>query len=117
MKHILALFLCLTPAAALAVTRTPIVFECSCEDTVGRAFARAFRDVLATSPRYEQAYIAEPRDSTGKQTGVMLWKVNAVSVDQDVRGTGQSAAISIVLLIGDYMYETHQIETCGSAKG
>lgn len=45
-----------------------IAFSCECEDQTGSLFGLAFRDLLATSPRYGEAFQAEEKSADGKTT-------------------------------------------------
>ncbi len=120
--RMLALLLILSPVLAVAqqTHRTPIVFTCQCDDPVSDAFATAFRDQLATSPRYIQGYKAEEKDAHGKVTS-MLWKVSVIGAADGSHQLGASTVVdsmaaSVVLTIGDDVFMTHEVMQCGREK-
>jgi hypothetical protein len=111
---VLALLCCALTSAALGQrqVRLPVTFKCTCDDVVGSLYATAFRDLLATSPRFIQVNRAEEKDEKGKTT-TLHWNVSVVSVDEGENNSGDSSALSIVFLIGDDIYITQRIQTCG----
>ncbi len=54
--------------------RIKVVFVCGCEDQTGKLYAMAFRDLLASSPRFVQTSDSAETDSNGKVIAVN-WKV------------------------------------------
>lgn len=111
------LILCSCPSAFAqaqqAKPRTELVFSCSCSDQAGTLFAAAFRDLLATSPRYIEASQAELKGPDGKQT-IYNWQLKVVSVDDT--SNGQATAISSVLLLGSSFYMDQYVQVCGRDK-
>ena len=121
MKQIwLLLFLVLNglPAclAQHASVKTDVNFDCTCDDSVGRLYATAFRDLIASSPRYSLASVAEVKGSDGKTSKYNL-NIKVVTLDDDAsgnrRGSGISTVISVVLLVGDDPYLDNLVQTCG----
>lgn len=95
--------------------KTRLVFNCQCTDPVGQLVASAFRDLLATSPRYVEANQAEEKDTNGKTT-TYNWKLVVVSEDPTNDNSGQSTAMSAVLLLGDSYYMTQSVQSCGMSR-
>lgn len=99
--------------------KTPVYFGCTCADPVGALYATAFRDLLASSPRYIEASEAQPvngRDRTGSPIYTYNWHVSVVSEDPSIGDTGNSAALSIVILVGDSYFNTQYVQSCPRAK-
>jgi hypothetical protein len=93
--------------------RAHVVFECKCNDDVGRLYATAFRDVLAKSPRFIEAY--QSREDYGSVKAVLNLKVVAVSLDPSNDNPGGYTALSVVILLGDSMYLTQTTLFCSKA--
>lgn len=77
-----------------------IYFDCTCGDPIGAKYATAFRDLLASSPRYEEASVSQEKPKAGEKYGTYKWTVSVVSVKADEKGS--STALSLVLEIGNY---------------
>lgn len=94
--------------------RVPVVFRCTCADTVGALYATAFRDLLASSPRYRETQEAETpvKLADGGAINSMAWQVSVVSLDPTTSDMGHAAAISFVVLIGDSFYVSHTVRWC-----
>lgn len=107
-------FLCFA-VPAMGQTKTTVVFDCTCSDPVGARFATAVRDALASSPRYMLGYTAVEKDKDGKATRYH-WHLKAVSLDPTPDNEGRSTAISLVLLVGDDVFLTHMVQSCGINK-
>lgn len=99
---------------SISEKRTPVVFSCSCDDGVGSLYASAFRDALATSPRYQEGYASSVKGPDGK-IAYRNWKVVVVSIDPNSSETssGASSALSVVYLLGDDIYMNSSVQICG----
>ncbi len=99
MKQLLIAFL-LSSAAFAQNTKTRIEVGCQSKpgDSVGSEVCTAIRDIVATSPRYQEA----DRNPDGYQI-----KVITVAVDENV-----STAVSMVTLWNN-MYLSNVVQTCG----
>lgn len=102
---------CAVSHAQATDSKTPLVFECQCSDAVGEQYATAFRDLVASSPRYRLTSQATVRDAGGKVLSVN-WHVIAVSLDPSLDHDGRSSVISLVLLIGDDIYVSQDAIWC-----
>jgi hypothetical protein len=92
--------------------KTRVVFDCQCEDAVGHLYATAFRDVLATSPRYTQTALAESKKADG--SALYSWHLQAISLDpEDGADAGHSTVLSLVILVGNDTFISHLVQTCG----
>ena len=105
--------LILSPLSALAQAKMNVFFTCQCDDPVGSEFATAFRDLLATSPRFQEVSNPETKDENGKVKSLAI-TVKVVSVDDKSPGStgGVATALSTVVLIRD-VYFNQQVQTCG----
>lgn len=115
----LVLLLCLSPYAfgQNQTSKTPIHFICSCDDSIGARYATAFRDLIASSPRYIEANKAEEYGPDGKTIAKYNWVIDVVSIDTDAPvATGNESALAVVIKVGNTFYWTHWIQICGSAK-
>ena len=95
--------------------KTKVFFECTCDDVVGAAWATNFRDLIASSPRYAEAPAPEfevAKDAEGKPLNAFNWHVNVVSSPAG----GDSAAISVVVLLGNSYFVTHLVQACPRDK-
>jgi|SRR5579872_4325761 len=100
-----------TPATP---SRTKLYFTCQCDDDVAARFASAFRDILATSPRYVAT--DEPSETVpGAQYPQLHWHFVVVSLDIS-NGSGSSTALSEVLLLRNGFYMTQWVQGCGREK-
>ena len=109
------LFLCCLLPAAGQSPKTPVVFDCDCTDSVGSQYATAVRDLLAASPRYTLAFTAEEKGKDGKPT-TFRWHIKGLSLDPSSNNNGQDSVISVVLLVGDGIYMTQQVQWCPQSK-
>ena len=118
MKALLSLFLLGFALPALAQTqvpkRTAVKFLCTCSDTTGQAFATAFRDLLATSPRYSETFEVSEKLANGKESP--NWQIEAVSLDPSSNYNGVNAVLSTVFLLGDRYYLTQTVQTCPRSR-
>jgi hypothetical protein len=89
-----------------------VFFSCSCDDPVGRLYATAFRDILASSPRFIETTQDEEKGADGK-ISQFNWSIRAVSVDPTDNDSGYSTAISVAFVLGNTYYITNTIQTCG----
>jgi hypothetical protein len=88
--------------------RIPVKFECNCADEVGQLYATAFRDILASSPRFVSEVGFD--NSGGSSSGPPSMRVNVVSVDPF--NDGQVTAMSIAFILGSTTYLTHVVRWC-----
>lgn len=95
--------------------KIPVHFQCTCSDVVGQLYATAFRDAIATSPRYQEAATAEEKGEKGEETKYN-WQVRVVSIDPSKESDGNTTALSVVILIGDSVYLSQIVQTCGRNK-
>lgn len=93
----------------------PIYFECQCDDDSAARFASAFRDIIATSPRYTMAGAAQEQ-LPGEKYQTPHWHLKVLSLDTTQDNSGAGTALSEVLLIGDNLYITQSIQLCGRNK-
>lgn len=102
-------------ATAIGTTSTPkkigISFSCTCNDSVGASFATAFRDLLATSPRYYEAYTPIEKLPNGKE--IDHWQIKVVSLDPKFGPDGSSSIMSVVFLFGDTYFLEQYVQSCG----
>jgi hypothetical protein len=106
----LALLLAAPSAFCQQQQRIPVYFSCTCSDPVGSLYATAFRDLLATSPRYIEGGSPETISPDGNK--VHRWHLSVVSEDPSVGQTGEGAAISVVFLIGKDLFVTNYVQAC-----
>jgi hypothetical protein len=95
--------------------RTKIFFECTCNDPVGALYATAFRDLLATSPRYAEASEAVEKDNSGKVAS-LNWHFVVVSIDPSSANDGRSTVLSEVFLIGKDIYLFNRVQSFGRSS-
>jgi hypothetical protein len=88
-----------------------VEFTCQCEDEAAASFATAFRDLLASSPRYFETYEPSKDPKTGKEN--YHFHIKAVSIDPATPPDGISTSISVVFLIGDTYYVGQVVQICG----
>jgi hypothetical protein len=74
---------------------------------VGRGYARALRDLIATSPRYQ-----EITDSKENQKKALLISVVTLPLGDDSNGSARGAAISVVFVF-DGTFLSQYVQTCG----
>jgi hypothetical protein len=94
------------PAHGQSTATTPkaaIYFTCTCEETVGSRLATAFRDLLATSPRFSES-------PTLKSS---IYYVHVVSMDPTEGNPGRNTIYSVVLTVGSNYYVKHWVGQCG----
>ena len=91
--------------------KTPIAFTCTCKDDAGALFATALRDVIAASPRYYLADMADDKDAKGNS--ITKWHLSAVSIDANSSSPGNKTAISIVTSLGGTYLMDNAIQICG----
>ena len=86
-----------------------VIVSCSCSDTVGKGYARALRDEIARSPRYEEVI-----DSESNRKNSMTISVVTLAIDDDSQGSSSHAAISVVLMF-DGTFIDQLVQTCGAS--
>jgi hypothetical protein len=94
-------------------SRIPVAFACQCSDPVGALYATAFRDLLASSPRFVE-YPNEMEILNGKVH--VNWDISVISVDPSVHSVGNSTALSVVLLVGGTAFITQLAQSCPRAE-
>ncbi len=114
MRRVLLIALGLISFSYLAhaqAKKSSLYFDCTCDDAVGRLYATAFRDLLASSPRYQSASVAEVDDEKGNVVR-RNWNVKVVSLDPARDAEGQRTVLSVVLIWGDLLYVDSLVQTC-----
>jgi len=112
----LLLFLCCSlPVLGQQTKKTAVVFDCDCTDPVASQYATAVRDLLASSPRYYLANEAEEKGTDGK-ISLYNWHLKVVSLDSSIEHDGTATAFSVVLLLGNSLFMSHEIQTCGANR-
>jgi hypothetical protein len=96
----------LSAANAQEVVKTPVAFECKCEDNGGRLYRTAFLDLVATSPRYTQ---------TSTSDGVKNFKITVVSADPSSDKGGHMVSIAVVFTWGE-MFLDVMIQSGGTGR-
>ena len=90
--------------------KTKVHFVCACSDVVGSKYATAFRDLLATSPRYE----ATSDFVQGKGSdAVWFGGVRVVSVDPSVNNSGERTVLAVTFTFGPAYVDTY-VQTCST---
>lgn len=112
---VLLLLLCSFLPAFGESGKIAVVFDCECTDSVGARYATEVRDLLAASPRYYLAYSAEEKDKNGKISSYH-WHFKVLSLDPSSNNDGSSTVLSVVLLVGDSIFMTQQVQTCGASR-
>jgi hypothetical protein len=85
-----------------ATPKVAIYFDCQCDDPIASQIATAFRDLLATSPRYSES-------PTVKSS---VYHLEVVSMDPSHGLVGHSTVYSVVLKIGQSFYLTQSVRQC-----
>ncbi len=111
-RCLLVLFLVISFAVSSKAQKAPatvynLIVSCTCTDTVGRGYARALRDLIATSPRYQ-----EITDSKENQKKALLISVVTLPLGDDSNGSARGAAISVVFVF-DGTFLSQYVQTCG----
>ncbi len=86
-----------------------LIVDCTCNDTVGKGYARALRDAIAQSPRY-----AEVSETKETRKDALKVSIISVSIGDDSEGSSSSTALSVVFTI-DGVYLDHLVQTCGDS--
>ncbi|WP_419806007.1 hypothetical protein [Terriglobus sp.] len=92
---------------AHADDKTDVIF--SCDNTVGRAYGRAFRDLLAKSPRYHE--LSDTAENRKKAVNV-----GVVSIEEKAGGDSVGAAAFASVFLLDSVYLDHVVQSCGVNK-
>lgn len=82
--RVLALFLLLLPTVSSHAQKTPprvynLIVSCTCTDTVGKGYSRALRDLIATSPRYEEITDSKENEKSALLISVVTLPLVAVN--------------------------------------
>jgi hypothetical protein len=84
-----------------------VIVSCTCTDSVGKAYSRALRDIIAKSPRY-----AELSDTKENRKQALLLSIITLPIDDDSQGTSSEGAISIVFAF-DAVFLNQYVQVCG----
>jgi hypothetical protein len=84
-----------------------LIVNCNCTDSVGKGYARALRDLIAKSPRYQ-----ELEDTSDNRKRALMISVVTLPVGDDSQGNANVAAISVVLVL-DGLFMDQYVQTCG----
>ena len=110
---VLALILATMTAKVFAqapVRKTPIFFQCTCDDPVGSRIATAMRDLIATSPRYFKS----GGDFTQMGASVFpIWSIRMVTKDTDENASRTMVAVAFTRGL---FYESLSVQSCGSLR-
>lgn len=115
MKVVVLLVLLCGTVGAQSAPKIRIMFTCECSDPTGALYATAFRDLLASSPRFRQVFATEEKGTDGKLQSYN-WQVRVVSLDPSPNDDGQRTVLSSVLLGGGSYFFTQQVQICGRAR-
>lgn len=97
-------------AQAPVVRKTPIFFQCTCDDPVGSRIATAVRDLIATSPRYFKS----GGDFTQQGANVFpIWSIRMVTRDTDENASRSMIAVAFTRGL---FFETLSVQSCGSLR-
>jgi len=106
-----ALF-CASIVLAQAPAKTPVHFDCSCDDNIGARYATAVRDLIAVSPRYQST--GAFKEGSGADTkwnyGIRVTSINPFNDEGN-----SSTALAVVFTYGE-LYLDSYIQVCGVAK-
>jgi hypothetical protein len=86
-----------------------LIVSCTCEDTVGKGYARALRDLIAKSPRYEAL-----QDTKDNRKHALLISVVTLPLGDDSQGSAYGAAISVVFVFDGTFVEQY-VQTCSES--
>lgn len=92
---------------------TKVGFDCTCESQLASRYASDFRDVLAKSPRYIEAPIAEKKNDKESDVDWVV-HVTATPFGDDASLT-DPIAMSIVLTWKGFYLEDY-VQICGPSK-
>lgn len=95
-------------AASAQTPRTRVVFKCDCDDPVAQRYATEIRDILATSPRYQEG---SSHDVDGDGKPLKEWTISVVAASMPPK----AAAISIAFTYGDILADQN-VQVCGMNK-
>ena len=97
-------------AQAPVVRKTPVFFQCTCDDAVGSRIATAVRDLIATSPRYFKS----GGDFSQQGANVFpIWSIRMVTRDTDENATRTMVAVAFTRGL---FYESLSVQSCGSLR-
>lgn len=107
---IAGIFLPFSAKAQQPSRKIPVIISCNCEDEIGRRFASAIRDLLASSPRY---YLVDDTAANRKSS----FSISLVSLvtDKDTSDQPIADAFSTVFLVNGYFLD-QAVQTCGRDK-
>jgi hypothetical protein len=94
------------PAQKRPPTVYNLIVSCTCEDSVGKGYARALRDLIAKSPRYEAL-----SDTKENRKRALLISVVTLPLGDDSQGSATGAAISVVFVF-DGAFVDQYVQTC-----
>jgi hypothetical protein len=99
-----------TFAHSQTAKKTTVYFHCNCTDSVGGQLATAFRDQLATSPRFVQ---------TTDRNDQNAWHLTVISMDPDKDETSDNHNWTVyadTITMGPVTYITNGIHSCGARR-
>jgi hypothetical protein len=97
-------------AQAPVVRKTPVFFQCTCDDPIGSRIATAVRDLIATSPRYFKS----GGDFSQQGANVFpIWSIRMVTRDTDENATRTMVAVAFTRGL---FYESLSVQSCGSLR-
>jgi len=86
-----------------------LIVGCTCDDSVGKGYARALRDLIAKSPRYNAL-----TDTKENRKRALLISVVTLPLGDDSHGTALGAAISVVFVFDGTFMEQY-VQTCSDS--
>ena len=111
MKLLALWLLCFSSLCLAQKVKTPVVFECTCDDGGGLLYATKFRDALATSPRYTE--VSKTKNGA-TEDGRYYWTVSVVTIDGDGENNrGLSSAVSAAIFVGNTIFDGNYVQVCG----
>ena len=111
-RWLLLLFFIFGTSVACRAERIKVKFECTCDDQVGKQYATALRDSLATSPRYVEMVAESEPKSEGSKDKVFHFVISVVSMDTASPAAGRQEAMSVVITAGSAILD-QRVLVCG----
>ena len=113
-RSAIVVFLCLLLIGQSRAQKTQprvynLIVSCTCEDSVGKGYARALRDLIAKSPRYDALV-----DSKENRKRALLISVVTLPLGDDSYGSASGAAISVVFAF-DGAFVSQYVQTCSDS--
>lgn len=86
-----------------------LIISCTCDDSVGKGYARALRDLIAKSPRYDELV-----DSKENRKQALVISVVTLPLGDDTYGSASGAAISVVFVFNG-TFVNQYVQTCSES--